>query len=250
MQIAIPSYRRSNSIWDFTISSLIRAGVKLEDITIFISDPAEHEKYVKATSGMVKVVDSVATLGANRTFIMNYFPIGEHIVMVDDDIKGFEKLVDGKLVETNFYAFANKGFEWCEKRNKTIWGVYAARNPFFMKPRITEGLSLPVGSCYGLINTRADYHIVGGGEKEDYRRGFQTFKEEGGLIRLDYITVNTTYYKGSGGIQRDEKLIKKAAADLVNDYPEYCKMYKSKGKGTWELRLANHTFKTTVLETV
>lgn len=253
MQIAIPSYRRSHTIWNNTITSLIRAGVNLEDVTVFISDPAEHNAYVRELAGG-RVVDSVPTLSGNRNFIMNYYPKGEKIVFVDDDIKAFERLSkDGKkLNETNFYDFAETGFKWCEKEQKTLWGIYAARNPFFMNPRITEGLFLPVGSCYGLINTGQESHIVTIDEKEDYRRGFQTFDLEKGSIRLEYITVNTAYYKESGGMQekRTDRIIERAAKQLAEDYPDYCKAYQSKGKGTWELRLNHHTFKTKVLETV
>lgn len=252
MQIAICSYRRPEKIFNNTIASLMRSGVDLKDITVFISDPREHDAYVKGTGGMVKIVDSVPTLSGNRTFAMQYYPKGEKIVFVDDDIKAFERLsLDGKkLVEAQFYDFANKGFEWCEKEGKTIWGIYAARNPFFMKKRITEGLFLPVGSCYGIINTGQKSHIISSDEKEDYRRGFQTFREEGGLIRLEYITVNTAYYTEGGGMQerRTDKTIERAAKSLAEEYPDYCSVYKSKGKGTWELRLNNHTYKTRVLD--
>lgn len=252
MQIAICSYRRADKIFSNTIASLIRAGANLADVTVFISDPAEHQGYVDGVGGMVKVVDSVPTLSGNRAFAMRYYPKGTKIVFVDDDIKAFEKLsADGKkLVDANFYQFANKGFEWCEKQGKTIWGIYAARNPFFMKDRVTEGLFLPVGSCYGIINTGQESHFITSDEKEDYRRGFQTFAKEGGLIRLENITVNTAYYKEGGGMQekRTDKIIERAAKQLAEDYPEYCSAYQSKGKGTWELRLNNHTFKTKVLE--
>lgn len=250
MQIAIPSYRRSDKIFENTIASLVRSGANLDNVTVFISDPSEHQAYVNGVGNMVKIVDSVPTLTGNRNFIMNYYSKGEKIVFVDDDIKAFERLQNGKLVEANFPNFVKQGFDWCEKEGKTIWGIYAARNPFFMNNRITEGLFLPVGSCYGLINNREDYHIVTSDEKEDYRRGFQTFGAEGGLIRLEHITVNTAYYREGGGMQerRTDKGIERAAKQLAEDYPEYCKVYQSKGKGTWELRLANHTFKTRVLE--
>jgi hypothetical protein len=253
MQIAIPTYRRSDKIFANTICSLIRAGVNMQDVTVFLSDPSEHDAYARELSGLkLKIVDSAPTLTGNRNFIMRYYPRDTEIVFVDDDIKAFEKLSkDGKkLHETNFYEFAKKGFEWCEKEGKSLWGIYAARNPFFMKDRVTEGLFLPVGSCYGLVNSGVDYHIVNSDEKEDYRRAFQTFDVEQGSIRLENITVNTAYYKEGGGMQekRTDRIIERAAKLLAEDYPEYCKAYQSKGKRTWELRLNNHTYKTRVLE--
>ncbi len=250
MQIAICSYRRSHSIFQNTIASLIRAGADLKNVTVFISDPAEHDAYVQGVGGMVTVVDSVPTLAGNRTFAMKYYPKGEKIVFVDDDIKGFEKLSNGKLVEANFNDFTKKGFDWCEKQGKSIWGIYAARNAFFMNDRVTEGLFLPVGSCYGLINTGEPNLFITSDEKEDYRRGFQTFAVEGGLIRLEGITVNTAYYKEGGGMQekRTKKIIERAAKQLAEDYPDYCTVYYSKAKDTWELRLNHHTYKTKVLE--
>lgn len=253
MQIAIPSYRRADKIFELTIASLIRSGANLADVTVFLSDPDEHEAYVKATGGMVKIVDSVPTKSKNVSFILNYYPKDTEILFVDDDIKAFEKLSkDGKkLVETDL-SFAKKGFELCRKHGTSTWGIYAARNAFFMKPRITRGLFLQVGSCWGLINTGSEAHHVPTDEKDDYRRGFQVFKEEGKLIRFDYITVNTAYYKQPGGMQerRTPKIIERAAKILAEDYPEYCTVYKSKGKGTWELKLNNREYKTEVLHTV
>ena len=253
MQIAIPSFRRADTIFEQTIASLIRSGANLADVTVFLSDPDEHEAYVRGTGGMVTIVDSVPTKSKNVTRILNYYPKDTEILFVDDDIKAFEKLSkDGKrLVESNL-DFAKKGFELCRKLGTSTWGIYAARNAFFMKPRISRGLFLQVGSCWGLINTGTDAHHVLTDEKDDYRRGFQLFAEEGGLIRFDYITVNTAYYKQPGGMQekRTDKIIERAAKILAEDYPDYCKVYQSKGKGTWELRLNNHTYKTEVLETL
>ncbi len=251
MQIAIPSYRRAHTIFEHTIAPLIRSGADLKDVTVFISDPEEHDAYVRGTGGIVKIVDSLPTKSKNVSRILDYYPKDTEIFFVDDDIKGFEKLSkDGKkLVETNL-DFARKGFELCRKLGTSTWGIYAARNAFFMKPRITRGLFLQVGSCWGLVNIGSKAHHVLTDEKDDYRRGFQVFAEEGGLIRFDYITVNTAYYKQPGGMQerRTPKIIERAAKILAEDYPDYCKAYQSKGKGTWELRLNNHTFKTEVLK--
>jgi len=253
MQIAIPSYRRADKIFELTIASLIRSGANLADVTVFLSDPEEHDDYVRQTGGMVKIVDSVPTKSKNVSRILDYYPKGTEILFVDDDIKSFEKLSkDGKkLVESNL-DFAKKGFELCHQLGTSTWGIYAARNAFFMKPRITRGLFLQVGSCWGLINTGSEAHHVLTDEKDDYRRGFQVFAEEGGLVRFDYITVNTAYYKQPGGMQekRTPKIIERAAKILAEDYPDYCKVYQSKGKGTWELRLNNHGYKTEVLETL
>lgn len=255
MQIAICSYRRSQTVFDKTISALVRSGVSLENVTIFISDPSEHEAYVKGTAGMVKIVDSVPTLAGNRNFVLDYYPEGTNILCLDDDIVSFEKLsADGKrlIPDTNVLAFAQKGFDWCEKQGKSLWGIYAARNYFFMDNDVTEGLHYIIGSCYGIINRKKDYQRVEFDEKEDYLRTLKHFDEEGGVIRLNNITVNTAYYKEQGGMQetRTKERVEKYARILGAKYPGYCKVYISKGKGTHELRLATSTHKKKVLEKV
>lgn len=250
MKIAICSYRRPHTIFQNTIASLVRSGVDLKDVTVFISDPKERAGYEKALSGLVTIVDSVPTKTGNLNFILDYYPLGTEILFVDDDIKKFERLSDNrkKLIETDI-SFAHKGFQLCRDNGATSWGIYAVRNAFFMKERSARGLYLLVGSCYGLINTGSEYHRVYSDEKEDYRRGFQIFEAEGGLIRLDYITVDTAYYKEPGGMQstRTDSIIENAAKKLALDYPSYCKVYKSTSKNTWELRLNNHKYKTKVL---
>lgn len=253
MKIAIPSYRRSDIIFDKTLMSLLRSGADLKDVTVFISDPSEHEKYVKATSGLVKIVDSVPTLSGNRNFILDYYPEGEHILFLDDDIASFEILGEKKLIpDTNILKFAETGFEWCEKRNKSLWGIYAARNHFFMDNNITEGLHYIIGSCYGQINLKKPYQRVNFDEKEDYLRSFRHFQAEGGVIRLNYITVNTAYYRQGGGLQetRTKERVEEYAKKLEQLYPDYCKSYISKGKGTYELRLNTSKYKKKVLQTI
>lgn len=255
MQIAIPSYRRSQTVFEKTLSALMKSGMDLKDVTIFISDPNEHDAYVGGTSGLVKIVDSVPTLAGNRNFILNYYPEGEHILFLDDDIVSFEKLSTDKkrlIPDTSVKSFADKGFEWCEKQGKSLWGIYAARNYFFMDNDVTEGLHYIIGSCYGIINKKQDYQTVEFDEKEDYLRTLKIFDKEGGVIRLNYITVNTAYYKEQGGMQetRTNERVEKYAKILANEFPDYCKTYISRGKGTWELRLNTSTYKKKVLETV
>tara|TARA_B100001245_G_scaffold236507_1_gene227897 strand:- start:251 stop:1018 length:768 start_codon:yes stop_codon:yes gene_type:complete len=255
VQIAIPSYRRSHTVFEKTISALVRSGVPLDNVTVFISDPEEHDAYVSGTGNMVKVVDSVPTLAGNRNFILDYYPQGEKILFLDDDIVSFEKLsTDGKrlIPDTNVLAFAEKGFDWCEKQGKSLWGIYAARNYFFMDNDVTEGLHYIIGSCYGIINRKKSFQRVEFDEKEDYLRTLKHFDKEKGVVRLNYITVNTAYYKEQGGMQetRTNERVERYAKILAQEYPDYCKAYVSKGKGTWELRLATSTYKKKLLETI
>lgn len=248
MVIAIPSYRRADSIFDNTLCSILAAGVDMKDVTVFLSDPAERPQYEKAIGGLVNIVDSKPTKSGNITFILNYYPKGEQIIFIDDDVKSFKKLdLSGKkLMQANLKHVAELGFKLCLERGKTMWGVYPAANAFFMKPRTAEGLLFAVGSCFGIINTGASYHIVKEDEKDDYRRTFQCFENEGGVIRLEHVTVNTSYYKTPGGMQsfRTKKIIEDGAKRLAEQYPQYCSAYKNDTKDTWELRLNNHKYKT------
>ena len=243
---AVPSYRRAYAFATKTLQTLKRNGIDPKEIYCFLSDPLEKNQYVAACAAndpeyLPTFVDSVPTLASNRNFIAKYFDEGQKIIWCDDDLVAINFRQDEKnLVETtNFLKYIDEAFNACEEKGSWIWGIYAASNPFFMKDNIGEGLYYIIGSCYGTINRHHDVAMVTLEDKEDFERTLKYYDHDGIVLRLNFLTVESAYYKEPGGMQetRTKQRIDESAKFLANKYPNYCTYYIRKTTGHAELRL-------------
>ena len=87
-QIAIPSYKRPETIKKKTLKVLESYNIDPSRITIFVADEDELVKYKESLKDTPyqKLVDGVHTIGAQRNFIEKYYPEGTKLVMFDDEI--------------------------------------------------------------------------------------------------------------------------------------------------------------------
>lgn len=241
--IAIPSYKRSKTVKEKTLSTLTRLGVNPDKVTVFVGDAEQLVEYteVLADTPYKNIVVGVPGMGAIRNFIQTYYPEGTYILNLDDDLIEIQFRQDEKnLVPiTNLDEIAKAGFEACEETGAHLWGIYAASNPFFMKDRVAKGLYYIIGSMWGCINRHGDKYNVSLDDKEDYERSIKYYHEDGVVCRLDYITVKSNYYKEPGGMQvtRTTDRIEQSARILAERWPDYCKMYFRETTGHAELKL-------------
>ena len=91
--VAIPSYKRYDIIVEKSLATLKRYHIPPSRITIFVADKEEKKLYEEAIpKGSVKdIVVGVLGMDKIRNFILDYYPKGKHIVMMDDDIRGFNQ---------------------------------------------------------------------------------------------------------------------------------------------------------------
>ena len=91
--IAIPSYKRHDIIMEKSLSTLKHYKVPPSRITIFVADKEEKKLYEEAIpTGTVKdIVVGILGMAKIMNFILDYYPKGKHIVMIDDDVRGFNK---------------------------------------------------------------------------------------------------------------------------------------------------------------
>ncbi len=122
--------------------------------------------------------------------------------------------------------------------------------------KVSIGNYYIIGSFYGVVIRHSkDLSIVHSGvpvgknglligDKEDNERSILHFIKDGRVVRLDYVTVKTKYYSGSGGVtggmefQRNLKTIELAAKYMAALYPKYCRArLRTSGehKGKWEV---------------
>jgi hypothetical protein len=81
------------------------------------------------------LISGAPGLANQRAFIQDYYPAGQKILMIDDDISDFKSIIDYPLWE-QFHVL----FNLLETNNLKLFGIYPASNLYFMKDKIQKGL--------------------------------------------------------------------------------------------------------------
>ena len=194
-----------------------------------------------------------------RNFINTFFPENVHILQLDDDIKDILQLdydkknpKDRKKYNLssikNLNKFIIKSFNECRKKNIYLWGIYPVNNAYFMTPNNTTSLKFIVGPMFGIINRHNKNLKLTVDEKENVERTLQHYSIDKKVLRINSVTVKTTYFKTPGGMQstkrNNNKRMKNAmnSAEYLNKkYPHMTKIYLGKKSGWPELKLKNNT---------
>ena len=247
-QLAIPSYQRAETLRDKTMKILQEYKIPPSCITVFVAnedelktykdtlEPESYGKLVVAQKGVMEV----------RNFIVGYYPRGERVVCIDDDIRGFLEFDPANKRHErplkSLLKIIDRGFKECEKAGSTLWGVYPVANGFFMKPTVTTDLKFCVGPFWGCFNPGKEVRIdIGQGEKEDYQRTLQFFIKDGAVVRLNFVSPKTAVYKTPGGLQfgnrfkREHKTIKA----MMKRWPGWIKENPTRKSKMPEIRLKN-----------
>jgi hypothetical protein len=254
--VAIPSYKRQETLLTKSLKTLIDGGVPASKIYIFVANKEEHEEYKKHIPKEMyhELVIGVKGITNQRKFMLKYFPEGQEIVSIDDDVeclyksKGTTKLVQVKNID----KFYKEAFERLHKEQLYIWGIYPVRNPFFMKDTVTTNLKFIIGTMYGFINRhnpklQPSKKIK---EKEDYEQSILYYMMDGGVLRYNNITIKTKFHAegGLGKIEQRFEANKEAAEYLEKKYPQYVSVFHREN-GMTEVRLRDSTNKTEKKET-
>ena len=243
-KIAIPSYKRPETIKKKTLKVLESYNIDPSRITIFVADESEYEAYkfsLKDTAYQ-NIVVGVPTIGAQRNFIERWYPEGTRLMMFDDDVEEVQKKIsEQKLgrVENLEEEIILKGFEECEKVGAKTFGIYAASNAYFMKDRIYTKLCYIIASMFGVIVEHADDLARVTNHGEDYEYSIRQYIRNGAVVRLDNYTVKSNYYKEDGGLQtiRTKEYVHASISKIAEMYPDLCTMYIRETTGMAELRL-------------
>ena len=240
--IAIPSYKRAKTLRDKTLALLKRKGVPASIIFIFVATTEEKEEYdsVLCPADYNTLIVGVPGMGNIRNFITSYFPLGQKIMNIDDDISDFKELVDGKLEETDMMKAFQDGFTECENKKLRLFGFYPVANAFFMKRKIRHDLRYIVGAVWGIINPGLDVLTITLDDKEDYERSILMYVADNGVVRFEYYCPITKYYKEPGGMQnggRTTERIDRSARNLVERFPRLASLNLGKKSGKTEVRL-------------
>jgi hypothetical protein len=233
--IAIPSYKRENALKTHTLKAL--RDIPIEIIYIFVANDDEYTRY-KSVLPEYNIIVGVEGLRDQRNFISQYFPIGQKIVSIDDDIREFFILQDNVLQSiVDMDIHFKEGFKQCEEENAHLFGFYPVLNKLFMKETSTNHFRFIIGSCFGYINSNIFLTLA---EKDDYERSILYYLRDKKIIRFNNISMKTKYYKMKGGLQSFSNRLQEqqdAVNYLITTYPDYFALKKSFKSGFPELRV-------------
>jgi len=248
--IAIPSYKREKILRDKTLFALNAYGIPRDVIHVFVASKEEYDIYQSTldptTYGHLHI--AVPGMAAVRNFITNFFPVGQKIFNMDDDIRGFIEYAEGvrrneKVLE-DLAAFITEGFGECERTGFRLFSVYPVPNGYFMKPTYSTDLKYLMGGAWGIINPGAVLTITLD-DKEDYLRSVMMYLLDGGVIRYNGVACLTHGYSGAGGMQetRTMERIRESAEALVAVFPDLVTINLTKKSGKPEVRLRDKRLK-------
>ena len=243
--VVIPSYNRVDTLKEKTLRLLQEHDIPASKIYIFVADQEQKKLY---EAGLEKgsvghIIVGVKGLAEVRNFIFDYFPKGKPLVCMDDDIRGIiEYDARAKRHERPLHKLTDvfqRGFAECKKAGGRLWGVYPVANGFFMKPTVSTDLRFIIGSFWGCLNPGKEVHITLGSEKEDYQRTLLFWKLDGVVVRLNFVSPKTAYYKEPGGMQEGDRIGKqrKTVKAMIAKWPQYIKMNPRRKSGYPEIRL-------------
>ena len=244
--IAIPSYKRAETLRDKTLATLKEHKIPAERIHVFVATPEEKQRYEATLEAGTygKLIVAIPGMAAVRNFITGHYPIGQRIVNIDDDIKGFLEFSETarrhEMPLRNLDGFIRRAFAESQKTGFRLWGIYPVPNGFFMRAgEPSTDLKYIIGAFWGITNPGIDVLKVTIDDKEDYLRSLIMYVADGGVLRFRDVAPKTAYYKEAGGMQEERTMnrVTKSAEALHRAFPDLTKLNATKKSGFLELRL-------------
>ena len=220
--IVIPTYGRPDVVRDKTLTLLHSYKIPKEQITLFVANTQEHERYAKEVPAALygSLVVGVPGLMQQRNFIMKYYPVGTQLVSFDDDLSTLWQLQGEKLVPlVGLKQVIQRGFALCKRFGYHMWGIYPTKNAGWMSPEPSTNLKFLIGHMYGIINRKITLHAP---LKHDYELTLENAVRDGGVIRLNDVVATTKMGKTGGigkTVEERQSTYVKVIDYLVKKYP-------------------------------
>lgn len=250
-RIAVPSSGRTGTIVDKTLPMLLAGGVPFDRVDVWVRSE-EARAYGDAIlawmtarpdvpPGLTVVPhDSPPGVRAARNAIARGYPVGTRVVSCDDDVSELIHAIDTKTVEpvASIPDLIERGYQIAADARVNLWGIYPVRNPYFMRPRVRLDLTYVVGCFFGVTVRNDPCELVDLDDKEDFERSIRFYLRDGGVARIEDVSLVTAYYREPGGMQqyRTEETVREGARRLAEMYPDLAHPFVSKA-GHHEVRL-------------
>ena len=232
VQVAIPSYRRSDILANYTYPLITDHGIKPEDITIFVDDERDAQLYGNLFPRKNIIVTGTKGVGNCHNFIQIHYPRGTNVMFLDDDIKKVVKLVDEKTVEPvdNLQELFERGFTICRTAHTALWGISPTTNPFFMRKEVSTNLKFIWASFSGIIIDKDPKMLITmeNGDCGDYEKTIKFYLKYGKVVRLNNYGLEADYQHLPGGMHdyRSPEVRWRSAQILLHRYPELISIKK------------------------
>lgn len=225
-RIVIPSYARPERLKEATLAMLDVHKVELERVFIFLADEEEFQKYSQtlgpkwkrrtrpeeATKGEGNLVVGVLRIRPQREFIARFFPEGQYLVSLDDDVRGIQYSSGDDVGTTDISDFKKgelqkliqHGSELMLRSGAKLWSVNTSGNSLSMHPtHISRRPGVCNGYFYGFINRHLESIFPTLDDAaEDVERSARYFMEDGIVLRYRMIRCQTKCYEEKGGLQQ------------------------------------------------
>lgn len=226
IRVAIPTYKRSDSIASKTLKYLKSVNYPANLIYLFVV--AEEEQLYRALPADLygHIVIGPVGLCAMRNRIADFFDEGEIIMQFDDDVSG----IKSPLPFSDIFQILYKGLT-DKDAPCGLAGVLPNNDTRRFKNSQTMHLAHILGSFF-MCRNHKDIKITHT-EKEDKQRSILYFKKYGRVLRYQNAGVSTSYRGGTGGLQSEGRdlRIEGEIESLMRLYPEYCKIVDKKSDG-------------------
>ena len=227
IRIAIPTYKRSDSIASKTLKFLKSVAYPKDMIYLFVI-PEEEELYKERVPADYygHIVLGPVGLCAMRNRISEFFNEGEIIIQMDDDVKGIKSTLSFSDIFQILYKGLTDPTAPCG-----LAGVLPNDDTRRFKNSQTMHLAHILGSFF-MCRNHKDIKITHT-EKEDKQRSILYFKKYGRVLRYQNAGVSTSYRGGTGGLQSEGRdlRIEGEIESLMRLYPGYCKIVDKKSDG-------------------
>ena len=235
-RIAIPSYKRADMLGKKTLSFLSEHGIDPSLIDIFVANEEEEKVYKEKlrpeTYG--RIIVGHLGIARQRTFIQQFYPLGQKVWSLDDDIRGVVCLREN----LDLTGFVLDMFELCEREKVNMWGIYPAGTKFYLKDEIKKGVIYIVACFYGYINQR-DMMYPPVDTKEDWWSTLERCRLDGAVLRCNWIAPKTTYWLKTGGLAetRTLELERIHSATVASMFPQYTEGWYTRRNGHPDVKL-------------
>ena len=194
IRVAIPTYKRSDSIASKTLKYLKSVNYPANLIYLFVVAEEEHLYKGLPADLYGHIVIGPVGLCAMRNRITDFFDEGEIIMQFDDDVSGIKSTLSFSEIFQILYKGLTDKDAPCG-----LAGVLPNNDTRRFKNSQTMHLAHILGSFF-MCRNHKDIKITHT-EKEDMERSILYYKRYGRVLRYQNAGVSTNYKGGTGGLQ-------------------------------------------------
>jgi len=219
---------------------ILKYNFDLKNTFVFVSTEKDYILY-KEHYPEINIVQGPKGVAAIDNFITDYFPNGQKLIYMNDDVSGIygvdNNLKKYKISLDELNNLINKAFDIMVHNDISYGGLYPVLNTLFMSGGndIKFDFGLIMDPFSFIINNKNI--IISISDKSDFEKSILHFKDKGALLRFNRYSLNVEYYGKKGGFQgRDKTSEIKTANQLVEKYPYYCNSINIKNEGKTSIR--------------